>query len=194
MKGRLFICHIFITQNKRRGNFVQRETNLAQRTGRRETLVSGVEWNHASWIILTKHVRIMNLCFKNLGIMNLLFGSGIMNNKTLRKAQQNTRKISCVRSRECRIWRFRESNFPKFLYMIFYIFSREIYGERQYQFLRRKTRNTFLVLQGPKALATWARLLKRKGFKVSFCWSVSSKWWNANVVHRQVQKISDNLH
>ena len=25
----------------------------------------------------------------------------------------------------------------------------------------------FLVLQGPKALATWARLLKRKGFKVS---------------------------
>ena len=71
LKGRLFICHIFITQNKCRGNLAQRETNLAQGTGRRETLVSGVEWNHASWIILTKHVRIMNLCFKNLGIMNL---------------------------------------------------------------------------------------------------------------------------
>ena len=71
LKGRLFICHIFITQNKCRGNFAQRETNLAQGTGRRETLVSGVEWNHASWIILTKHVRIMNLCFKNLGTMNL---------------------------------------------------------------------------------------------------------------------------
>ena len=158
----LCICHIFITQNKRRGNFVQRATNLAQGTGRRETLVSGVEWNHASWIILTKHVRIMNFCFKK----SLLFGSGIMNNKILRKAQQNTRKISCVRSRECRIWRFRESNFPKFLYIIFYIFSREIYVERQYQFLRRKTRNTFLVLQGPKALATWARRLRRKGFKL----------------------------
>ena len=37
-------------------------------------------------------VRIMNLRFKNLGIMNLLhFGSGIMNNETLRKAPQNTR-------------------------------------------------------------------------------------------------------
>ena len=58
MKGRLFICHIFITQNKRRGNFVQRETNLAQGMGRRE-------------IILTKHVKIINFCFKNLGIMNL---------------------------------------------------------------------------------------------------------------------------
>ena len=34
LKGRLCICHIFITQNKRRGNFVQRETYLAQ--GREE--------------------------------------------------------------------------------------------------------------------------------------------------------------
>ena len=34
----------------------------------------------------------MNLCFKNLGIMNLLhFGSGIMNNETMRKALQNAR-------------------------------------------------------------------------------------------------------
>ena len=34
----------------------------------------------------------MNLCFKNLGIMNVrYFGSGIMNNETLRRAQQNTR-------------------------------------------------------------------------------------------------------
>ena len=54
----IIYCHIFITQNMRRGNFVQRETNFAQGKGRRE-------------IILTKHVRIMNLCFKNLGIMNL---------------------------------------------------------------------------------------------------------------------------
>ena len=45
-------------QNKRRENFVQRETNLTQGRGRRE-------------IILTKHVKIMILCFKNLGIMNL---------------------------------------------------------------------------------------------------------------------------
>ena len=46
-----------------------------------------------SWIIVTKHVRIMNLCFKNMGIMTLYtsIGSGIMNNETLRKAQQNTR-------------------------------------------------------------------------------------------------------
>ena len=35
----------------------------------------------------------MNLCFKNMGIMTLYtsIGSGIMNNETLRKAQQNTR-------------------------------------------------------------------------------------------------------
>ena len=36
----------------------------------------------------------MNLCFRNLGIMNRrYFGSGIMNNlnETLRRAQQNTR-------------------------------------------------------------------------------------------------------
>ena len=62
---------------------------------------------------------------------------------------------------------FQRVQFSKIFIYNFYIFSREIYGERQYQFLRRKTRNTFLVLQGPKALATWARLLKRKGFKVS---------------------------
>ena len=62
---------------------------------------------------------------------------------------------------------FQRVQFSKILTYNFYIFSREIYGERQYQFLRRKTRNMFLVLQGPKALATWARLLKRQGFKVS---------------------------
>ena len=61
---------------------------------------------------------------------------------------------------------FQRVQFSKNFIYNFHIFSREIYGERQYQFLRRKTRNTFLVLQGPKALATWARLLKRKGFKV----------------------------
>ena len=62
---------------------------------------------------------------------------------------------------------FQRVQFSKIFIYNFCIFSREIYGERQYQFLRRKTRNTFLVLQGPKELATWARLLKRKGFKVS---------------------------
>ena len=61
---------------------------------------------------------------------------------------------------------FQRVQFSKIFIYNFYIFSREIYGERQYRFLRRKTRNTFLVLQGPKALATLARLLKRKGFKV----------------------------
>ena len=54
----IYLPFSFITQNKRRENFVQRETNLAQGRGRRE-------------IILTKHVKIMNLCFKNVGIMNL---------------------------------------------------------------------------------------------------------------------------
>ena len=34
-------------------------------------LISGWKRNHESWIILTKYVRILNLCFKNLGIMNL---------------------------------------------------------------------------------------------------------------------------
>ena len=34
----------------------------------------------------------MNLCFKNLGIMDLrYFGSGLMNIETLTKAQLNTR-------------------------------------------------------------------------------------------------------
>ena len=34
----------------------------------------------------------MNLCFKNLGIMNLrYFGLEIMSNETLRRAQQNAR-------------------------------------------------------------------------------------------------------
>ena len=54
----IYLPFSFITQNKRRENFVQRETNLAQGRGRRE-------------IILTKHVKIMILYFKNLGIMNL---------------------------------------------------------------------------------------------------------------------------
>ena len=40
-----------------------------------------------------------------------------MNNETLRKAQQNRRMpgINCFRSRECRIWRFRLSDFQIFL-------------------------------------------------------------------------------
>ena len=33
--------------------------------------IGGWKRNHESWIIVTKHVRIMNFCFKNLGIMNL---------------------------------------------------------------------------------------------------------------------------
>ena len=81
-----------------------------------KTTTSGVEAE--SWIMnhSSKHVRIMNLCFKNLGIMNFrYFGSGIINNETLRRAQQNARIwINCVRSRECTMWRFRESNFQNF--------------------------------------------------------------------------------
>ena len=46
---------------------------------------------------------------------SLYFGLGTMNNETLRKARQNRLIwINCVRSRECRIWRFRESNFQIF--------------------------------------------------------------------------------
>ena len=64
---------------------------------------SGVEAE--SWIIVAKNVRIMNLCFKNLGIMNLC---------TSARESWITISINCVRSRECRIWRFRESNFQTF--------------------------------------------------------------------------------
>ena len=77
---------------------------------------SGVEAE--SWLIATKHVRIMNFCFKKLGnYESLYFGSGIMSNGTLRKAQQNTRMNyrNCVRCSECWIWRFRGSNFKNIL-------------------------------------------------------------------------------
>ena len=65
---------------------------------------SGVEAE--SWIVKT--------CKK---YESLYLGSVIMNNETLRKAQQNRRMpgINCVRSRECRIWRFRLSDFQIFL-------------------------------------------------------------------------------
>ena len=64
---------------------------------------SGVEAE--SWIVKT--------CKK---YESLYLGSVIMNNETLRKAQQNRRMpgINCVRSRECRIWRFRLSDFQIF--------------------------------------------------------------------------------
>ena len=65
---------------------------------------SGVEAE--SWIVKT--------CKK---YESLYLGSVIMNNETLRKAQQNRRMpgINCVRSRECRIWRFRLSDFQIFV-------------------------------------------------------------------------------
>ena len=68
-----------------------------------------------SWIIAAKHVRIMNLCFKNLGIMNLCTSA---RESWITRLWEKLNKIhvwiNCVRSRECRIWRFRESNFQKF--------------------------------------------------------------------------------
>ena len=65
---------------------------------------SGVEAE--SWIVKT--------CKK---YESLYLGSVIMNNETLRKAQQNRRMsgINCVRSRESRIRRFRLSDFQIFL-------------------------------------------------------------------------------
>ena len=76
----------------------------------------GWEWNHESWIILTKHVRTMNLCFKNSGIV-ILSGTSARDSWITRlweKLNKIPLKISCVWSRECRIWRFSESNSPKF--------------------------------------------------------------------------------
>ena len=40
---------------------------------------------------------------------------------------------------------------------------REIYGESPQQFLRRKTRNTFLVFQGPKALGYLGKTTEAEG-------------------------------
>ena len=74
---------------------------------------SGVEAE--SWIIVAKNVRIMNLCFKNLGIMNLCTSA---RESWITRLWEKLNKIhvwiNCVRSRECRIWRFRESNFQTF--------------------------------------------------------------------------------
>ena len=68
-----------------------------------------------SWIIVTKHVRIMNLCFKNLGIKNLCTSA---RESWITRLWEKLNKIhvwiNCVRSRECRIWRLRESSFQKF--------------------------------------------------------------------------------
>ena len=65
-----------------------------------------------SWIIVTKHVRIINLCFKNLGIMNLCTSA---RESWITRLWEKLNKIhgwiNCVRSRECRIWRLQESNF-----------------------------------------------------------------------------------
>ena len=75
----------------------------------------GWKRNHESCTIATKHVRIMNLCFKNLGIMNLCTSA---RESWIKRLWEKLNKIhvwiNCVRSRECRIWRFRESNFQKF--------------------------------------------------------------------------------
>ena len=90
----------------------------------------------------------MNLCFKNLGIS----GSGIMNNETLREAQQNTRKSSCVRSRECRIWRFRESNFPKILYKIFIYFPEKYMVKDNTSFFGGKLEIRFWFCKDPRNL------------------------------------------
>ena len=74
---------------------------------------SGVEAE--SWIIVAKNVRIMNLCFKNLGIMNLCTSAReSWITRLWEKLNKMHVSINCVRSRECRIWRFRESNFQTF--------------------------------------------------------------------------------
>ena len=74
---------------------------------------SGVEAE--SWIIVVKNVRIMNLCFKNLGIMNLCTSAReSWITRLWEKLNKMHVSINCVRSRECRIWRFRESNFQTF--------------------------------------------------------------------------------
>ena len=57
----------------------------------------------------------MNLCFKNLGIMNLCTSA---RESWIARLWEKLNKIhvwvNCVRSRECRIWRLRESNFQTF--------------------------------------------------------------------------------
>ena len=57
----------------------------------------------------------MNLCFKNLGIMNLCTSA---RESWITRLWEKLNKIhvwiNCVRSRECRIWRLRESSFQKF--------------------------------------------------------------------------------
>ena len=67
----------------------------------------GWKRNHESCTIATKHVRIMNLCFKNLGIMNLCTSA---RESWITRLWEKLNKIhvwiNCVRSRECRIWRF----------------------------------------------------------------------------------------
>ena len=78
------------------------------------TKLWGWKRNHESWIIVTKHARIMNFCFKNLGIMNLCSAA---RESWVTRLWEKLNKIhvwiNCVRSSECRIWRFRGSNFQK---------------------------------------------------------------------------------
>ena len=69
--------------------------------------------NHESWINkVTKHIRIMKLSFKNLGIMNLctsVWESRIIVTRLWEKLNKIHVWINCVRSRWCRVWRFRDS-------------------------------------------------------------------------------------
>ena len=75
----------------------------------------GRKRNHESRTKNTKHVRIMNLCFKNLGITNLCISAReSWKTRLWEKLKKILVWINCVRSRECRIWRFRGSNFQIF--------------------------------------------------------------------------------
>ena len=57
----------------------------------------------------------MNLCFKNLGIINLCISAReSWKTRFWEKLNKIHVWINCVRSRECRIWRFRGSNFQIF--------------------------------------------------------------------------------
>ena len=71
-------------------------------------LFRGWKGNHESWIIVTKHVRIMNFCFKNLRIINLCTSA---RESWITRLWEKLNKIhvwiNCVRSREYRSWRFR---------------------------------------------------------------------------------------
>ena len=69
---------------------------------------SGVETK--SWIIVKKHITIMNLCFKNMGIIHTSARESWIT-RLWEKLIKIHVWINCVRPRECSIWRFWESNF-----------------------------------------------------------------------------------